>query len=264
VGTGQHVNTISFEARDTKFSVLLDTGNLAGWTIHNPELLDILRSLRGGRILLEIGTHPSLLEGYSVFTEKLDFKNLNVAGLIGLYVPKPHRDFCDATLNPCFIRNRVVTLDFAGRRLILRTKDEFEQDLKAQPQGKASRHPWQGSGCVFLPVSCGGEEALALIETGADDVSVRLDFARQHGFPLLAKTRFLASGEKISYHETRRSLTLGPFVFEREAAEVWPFSRLSDPISGLAPDVVIGPRALAAGFALSLDPFSNQVILEMR
>ena len=261
---GGHSNVISYKGRDTKFNLLLDTGNLSGWTIHNPELLDILRSQRGGRVLLEIGAQPGLLEGYSVFTRKIGFRELTITGLLGLYVPKPYPDFYDATLNPAFLQNCVVTLDFAGGRLILRTKDEFEQDLKSQPPEEIGRFPWQGFRNVYLPAVCAGKEALALIETGAQDVALRLDFARQRGLPLLSKTRYPAGGESVAYHETRGRLTIGPFVFEREAAEVWPFSRLSDRISGLTPDVVIGPQALSEGFALSLDPFSNQVILEKR
>ncbi len=107
----------------------------------------------------------------------------------------------------------MVTLDFAGGQLILRTKEEFELDLKSVPPEKTARFPWQGFGHVFLPVVCGGQEALALIETGAEDISLRLDFAQQRGFRLRARTRYLASGEEVAYHETQQRLSLGPFVF---------------------------------------------------
>jgi hypothetical protein len=155
--------------------VILDSGNRAGWTIHNPTLLRLLESRRGGRVFSEIGTQAGLLEGYALFT--------------------------------------------------IRTKDEFERALGAAPTGRVARFPWLGSGFAFVRAEVEDAQALVLVETGAEDISLHRDFARP-------------------------------------AAEVWSFSGLAHPVSGLIPDVVIGPHALAGRYVLSFDPFDNQIVLE--
>jgi len=257
-------NIILYEARGLEYRVLLDTGNRAGWTIHHPGLLRQLRSQRGGRIFSEIGTHAGLLEGSSIFTKKLEYEALSLTGLTGLYVPKPQPGFYDANLNPSFIQNRVVTLDYVERQLRLSPPGTSGPNLDVTTAEDAAKIRWFGHRLVYVPVKVGSKEGLALIETGAKDISLRLEFARKLGWPLAARTRYLTSGEAVSYHVTPLRVTLGPFIFERDAAEVWPFQQLMDPLSGLMPDVVIGPEALAGSFILTLDPFENLVHLEKR
>ena len=257
-------NVILYKAEGFSYRVLLDTGNRAGWTIHNPELLRQLRSQQGGRILSEIGTHPGLMEGSSIFTRKLEYEGLSLTGLPGLYVPKPQPEFYDANLNPSFIRNRVVTLDYVERQLRLSLPGISRPNLARTTAERNGKIPWFGYRHVYVPVKVGGVDGLALIETGAKDISLRLEFARRLGWPLAARTRYLANGESVSYHVTPLRVTLGPFVFERDAAEVWPFQQLMDPLSGLMPDVVIGPEALAGSFILRFDPFEGSVVLEGR
>jgi len=257
-------NIILVEAKGSEYRVLLDTGNRAGWTIHHPGLLRYLKSQQGGRIFSEIGTQAGLLEGSSIFTKKLESEALSLTGLTGLYVPKPQPDFYDANLNPSFIRNRVVSLDYVERQLRLSPPGISGLNLAVTTMEDGGRIPWFGHRHVYVPVKVGGQEGLALIETGAKDISLRLEFARKLGWPLTARTRYLANGEAVSYHETPLRVTLGPFIFERDAAEVWTFQQLMDPLSGLIPDVVIGPEALAGSFILTFDPFENLVLLERR
>jgi tetratricopeptide (TPR) repeat protein len=260
----RRTNVVIYEKKGARFKVLLDSGNRAGWTVHNPELLELLNSRRGGRIFSGIGTHPVFLEGYSVFTPRLELGETTIIGLAALYVPKPHPDFYDANLNPVFTGNRVVSLDYDRRILVFRTKDEFEKDLDASSPARLKRFPWLGFGHPFVRVDVEDSPALALIETGAEDISLRLDYARRLGLPLTERQRYLATGEMTTYHLTPVRLDLGPFRFDRDAAEVWPFAGLAQPITGLIPDVIIGPRALDGGYVLSFDSFDNQIVLEER
>lgn len=78
----------------------------------------------------------------------------------------------------------------------IRTKDEFERALGAAPTGRVARFPWLGSGFAFVRAEVEDAQALVLIETGAEDISLHRDFARP-------------------------------------AAEVWSFSGLAHPVSGL-------------------------------
>lgn len=84
------------------------------------------------------------------------------------------------------------------------------------------------------------------------------------GLPLTGRERYLATGETATYHLMPVRLDLGPFRFERAAAEVWPFAGLAHPTTGLIADAVIGPRALDGGYVLSFDLFDNQIVLEER
>jgi len=255
-------NVVLYEAKGFAYRILLDTGNRAGWTIHHPGLLAQLKSRQGGRMFSEIGTHAGFLEGSFVFTKTLQLGALRLTGLAGLFIPKPQPDFYDAALNPAFIRNRSVTLDYG--------EGTFRLDPPGIPgpgSGRTTagaRLPWFGDRYVYVPVKANGKDGLALIETGAKDIALNLDFARKFGCPLTSRTRYLASGEAVSYHETALSVSLGPFVFERGAVEVWPFQQLRDPLTGLVPDVVIGPEALAGSFILTLDPFENVVLIGKR
>jgi len=259
---GSRSNVILYEAGGVKYRVLLDTGNRAGWTIHHPGLLRQLKCQQGGRIFSEMGTHPGLMEGSAILTKELEFENLSLTGLSGLYVPKPQPDYYDANLNPAFIRSRVVTLDFVKRQLRISLPGMSRPNPAGTAAEGTGKIPWLGYRHVYMPVNVGGVEGLALIETGARDISLRLEFARKLGLPLAARTRYLASGETVSYHVTPLRVALGPFVFERDAAEVWPFQQLMDPLSGLIPDVVIGPEALDGSFILTFDSFENSVLFE--
>lgn len=262
---GSHPNVVDYEAEGAKYRVLLDTGNRAGWTIHHPALLRRLECLQGGRVFSGIGTHAGLMEGTTVFARKWHLGGeLTLSGLFGMYVPKPQPDFYDANLNPAFIRNRIVILDFVERRFRLTTRNGTEANSGMPAGGNRGKMPWFGDRSVYVPVKAGGREGLALIETGARDISLSLDFARSLGLPMEPRTRYLAGGESVSYHTAPVTIILGTAVFERKAAEVWPFRQLMDPLTGLIPDVVIGPEALDREFVLSFDPFENTILLEKR
>jgi len=256
-----HQNTIYLIKKGKRYRVLLDTANSAGWIIHNSELRELLRSKKGGRALAEIGTEMGVMDGYFIHSKKVDFGNFKIDNMIGLYVPKPRPDFYDANLNPAFIRNRVVTIDYINKQMILRTKERFEQDLNSLHPKNHFKFPWYGYRYTYIPVTIEGKSGLALIETGAEDIAIKLDFAKKLLLPLKQNTKYLADGKTSQYHETRIKLLMGKYLIERKVAEVWPFDRFYDRISGLSADIIIGPKAFIDNFALSLDPFDKKIIL---
>jgi hypothetical protein len=73
--------------------------------------------------------------------------------------------------------------------------------------------------------------------------------------------KYLANGQVFNYHHAATAFNVGRFLFERQAAEVWPLNRFYNRISGVSPDVVIGPGAMAGEFSVSFDPFDSQIIL---
>jgi len=102
-----------------------------------------------------------------------------------------------------------------------------------------------------------------MIEIGAQDIGIKLDFARKLGLPLLPRTRYLPDGKVYTYFKTGMRMAAGPFSFERNAAEVWPFDRFYDHLTGFTADVYIGPLALADRFSITFDPFDNIIILSI-
>lgn len=256
-----HQNTIFLTKKGKKYRVLLDTANSAGWIIHNSELRELLKSKKGGRVLAEIGTEMGVMDGYLIHSKEVDFGNFKIDNMIGLYVPKPRPDFYDANLNPAFIRNRVVTIDYIKKRVILRTKERFERDLNSLQSKNHFKFPWYGYRYTYIPLSIEGKSGLALIETGAEDIAIKLDFARQLLLPLKQNTKYLADGKTSQYHETQINVLMGKYLIERKAAEVWPFDRFYNRISGLSADIIIGPMAFIDNFALSFDPFDKKIVL---
>jgi len=254
-------NTIALIIKDKSFSVLLDTGNTAGWVVHNRELADLLKLERGAHIPTALGTEANMLEGYHIYAKKVDFGEFSLHHLEGLYLPKPHPDFYDANLNPAFIRDRIVTLDFINKQLLLRTQQKFDKDIYSRERTKAERFPWLGHQYVFIPVAVAGQPGLALLETGAADISLQLAFVKTLGLDLQPRSKYLADGRAYSFHEARVTVKVGTYLFYREKAEVWPLHQFSHRLSGLSPHLIIGPQALDAQYALSFDPFSNQIIL---
>lgn len=247
------------------FKVLLDTGNEVGWIIHSSELNKSLNSKKGGIGLIQIGTEEGILHGTHIYSKRVDFGDFSINHLTGTYIPKPHQRYHEANFNPAFIRNRVVTLDYIGEQLILRTKERFDQDLNsvaASQPDHFTKLPWYGYKHAFVPVKVGGKtNALAMIETGAADIALKLDFARKFQLNLEPAVRYVSTGKAFRYHKTSIKISAGLFQFERRVAEVWPLDRFFNRITGLTPDVIIGPSALRGRFALSLDPFDKKIIL---
>ncbi len=254
--------TIILEIDNKRFRVILDTGNATGWFIYNRELRERLNIRRGGKSQTRIGLAAGRLGGYHILCKKVDFGPFQLHNLAGQYVPKPYPDFYDANINPLFIRNRVVTMDYINQQLILRTTQRFAKDIEGQgASAPLVRLPLAGYERAFIPTFIGHTRALAMIETGAEDIALKLDFARSLGLPLQPHQRYLVDGQVYQYYTTPVNITAGRLVFTRKAVEVWPFERLYNPISGFSASVVIGPAALEGKISLSFDPFSKSAIL---
>ena len=257
---GHLIVNLPFEEKN--FRVILDTGNATGWMVHSRELHDLLKLKRGGRTVAMIGTEAQGLDGYFIFTKSVDFGVFQIRRLFGLYVPKPYPDFYDANLNPIFFRGKVVTIDTKRMRLVLRTREEFENSL-AKKKESVVILPWYGYEQVFLPAMVNGVyRGIGMIETGAEDIALKLDVAREIECPLVPKQRYLANGQVYHYFETPLQVYLGHLRFGRDRAEVWPFERFYHRLSGVKADVIFGPRAFGRRFAISFDPFQNRIILE--
>jgi hypothetical protein len=255
------LNTISITIKNKTFNVLLDTGNAAGWLVHSRELNELLKPKTGGRTLTRIGTESGMLDGDQQYYKTVDFSAFKIHHINGIYVPKPHPDFPDANLNPSGIRDRVVTMDFVKKELVLQTKEKFENYLATQPGESFSRLTWYGYKFPTVIVEVKGKQGLAMIETGAEDIAFKLDFVQGLPLQLIPKVKYLANGQVFNYHQAAVAFGIGRFLFERQAAEVWPLNRFYDRISGVSPDVVIGPGALSGEFSVSFDPFDQQIIL---
>jgi tetratricopeptide (TPR) repeat protein len=255
---------IPLKIKDKLYKVLLDTGNRAGWTIHSRELEKGLKHRLGGTVLTQIGGEEGMLHGDLLLTKRVAFQDFTLNHLPGMYIPKPHPDYPDANLNPLFIKDRVVTLDFRNKELILRTKEWFQEDLalaSAQPE-KTAKLPWYGYEQAFIPVLVNKtHEALAMIETGAEDITVNLDFARWHGLDLKPAVRYLSTGKEFPYHSTSCLVSIGQFRMQREAADVWFFHKLPDPITGLMPDILLGPNLFKDRFVLTFDPYQKIILI---
>jgi len=260
-GKALRLNTISITIKNKTFNVFLDTGNATGWLVHSRELNELLKPKTGGRTLTRIGSESGMLDGERQYYKTIDFSTFKIHHVNGIYVPKPRPDFPDANLNPSGIRDRVVTIDFVKKELVLQTKEKFENYLSTRSGESFSRLTWYGYKFPTVMVEVKGKQGLAMIETGAQDIAFKLDFVQGLPLQLIPKVKYLANGQVFNYHHAALALGIGRFLFERQAAEVWPLNRFYNRISGVSPDVVIGPGALAGEFSVSFDPFDQQIIL---
>lgn len=255
---------VSMKIDGKPYNVLLDTGNRAGWTIHSRELEKKLKNRSGGTVLTQIGAEEEMVHGHYLLTKQIYFRNFTLLHMPGIYVPKPFPGYPEANLNPLAIKDRVVTLDFIHNELVLRTKDRFHDDL-----GRASSHaeklvslPWYGYEQAFIPVMVNNEQrALAMIETGAEDITINLDFARRSGLTLEPATKYLQTGKEFSYHTTLIRMDIGHLEIRREETPVWFLEKMADPLSGLMPDVLLGPDFFKERFVLTFDPFQKIIII---
>jgi len=257
-------NILLVTIEEKSYSLILDTGNSAGWIVHDRNLLEDLKTKRGGDTIAEIGTESGVLDGSRIYTQSLKINDFQINGLIGVYVPKPRPDFYDANLNPAFLRNRTVTIDFENRELVLKTEDKFDQDLGSLPPNNYAQLPWYGYKSACMPVQVIDRKGLAMIETGALDIGIKLEFAQALGLPLLSRVRYLSDGKEYTFFETRIRFSAGPFFFESRTAEVWPFERFYDRLTGYTADIYIGPFALVDNFSISFNPFDNIIVLEQK
>lgn len=255
---------ISLKIKNTLYKVLLDTGNRVGWTIHSRELEKRLKHRLGGTVLTQIGGEEGMIYGHLLLTKRAEFRDFTLNHLPGMYIPKPHADYPEANLNPLFIKDRVVTLDFLNKQMILRTKERFQEDLEqasAQSE-KAVKLPWYGYEQALIPIVVNNAHmALAMVETGAEDITVNLDFARWHGLDLKPAIKYLATGREFPYHNTPFQIDIGRFRLQRQAADVWFLKTLADPITGFMPDILLGPDLFNGRFVLTFDPFQRIILI---
>jgi hypothetical protein len=255
---------VSFKIKNNPYMVLLDTGNRVGWTIHSREMEKRLKHRSGGTVLTQIGAEEEMLHGHLLITRQIDFRDFTLQNLPGMYVPKPRSVYPDANLNPLFIKDRVVTLDFIQKQMILRTEEKFKDDLAQTSQNteKAVTLPWYGYEQVFVPAVVNNEhKALAMLETGAEDITVNLDFARQHKLALEPAIKYLPTGKEFLYHKTPLQISIGHLHFQREETDVWFFERMADSLTGLMPDALLGPDLFWERFALTFDPYQKKILI---
>ncbi len=262
IGNTSALKSITLNKGNKKFSILLDTGNTSGWLIHSRDMREELKSLRGGRTVMQVGTESGKLDGFNIFCRALDFEEFSISGLYGNYIPKPRQDFFDANLNPAMIRNRIVSLDFINNRLILRTRERFFADIEQDEKMEVMKIPWFGYKYPMVPVLCNSKNSLAIIETGAENISLGSDFASKLGIPLTERSKYLSNGKIFKYSLGSVSVQLGKYLFVRDKAEVWPLKRFRNNLTGFAPHVIIGPEALEGKFVISFIPEENILVFE--
>ncbi|MEN8223354.1 MAG: hypothetical protein ABFR36_08865 [Acidobacteriota bacterium] len=256
------LKSIVLKKGEKKFSILLDTGNTSGWLIHSRDLREDLKSVRGGRIVMQVGTESGNLDGFNIFSGSIDFEKFSIKGMFGNYIPKPRPDFFDANLNPAMVRNRVVSLDFIKNRLILRSKERFDSDIVNNKKMVVMKIPWYGYSYPMVPVICNSKNSLAIIETGAENISVRSDFAVEMGIPMIPRSKYLSNGKVFQYSLGAVNVQLGTYIFVRKQAEIWPLLRFRNRMTGLAPHVIIGPEALSGKFIVSFVPEEKILVFE--
>ncbi len=255
---------VSLKIDDKLYKVLLDTGNRAGWTIHSRELEKQLKNRSGGTVLTQIGAEEEMIHGHYLLTSQLYFRDFALHCLPGIYVPKPYPDYPEANMNPLFIKDRIVTLDFIHREMILRTKERFHEDLvRATSQSdEIISLPWCGYEQAYIPVMVDkGYRALAMIETGAEDITINLDFALRSGLVLEPAITYLPTGEEFRYHKTPIRMEIGHLRIWREETPVWFLEKMADPLSGLMPDVLLGPDFFKERFVLTFDPYRKIILI---
>lgn len=257
---GSPYRCVGLEAGGREFRVLLDTGNQPGWTVHAPELLEALPNRLGAASSITTGSVDTALVSRRLVTEEVALGGITLRALTGHFFPKPREPWFDANLNPFFIKDRVITLDYVHGRLILRTKQRFDQDMAAADPALTVTVPVRGPEWGFIPVSVNGAPGWCLIETGAEDFSLTRGFADRSGLPLTPATMRFRDRD-YAYHTVEAEARVGGLtLFDGETA-VWP-GRIREPSLGLFYDAILGPGALEGRFALSFDPFDRTAVFE--
>jgi len=256
------LKVIPLNIRGKKYSVLLDTGNTSGWLIHSRDLREELKSVRGGRVVMQVGTESGSLDGFNIFSKSVEFEDFSIEGLFGAYLPKPRTDFFDANLNPAMVAGRIASMDYIHNRLILRTRARFDSDISGNGKMEVMKIPWFGFNYPMVPVICNGKNGLAVIETGAENISVNIDFAGELEIPLVARSKYLSNGKVFRYFLGAVNVQLGKYIFVRKQAEVWPLLKFRNHMTGFTPHVIIGPEALAGKFIVSFIPVENMMVFE--
>lgn len=261
-GNKSHMKSIRYRLKGKNFSILLDTGNTTGWVVHSRDFRELLKSSRGGRTVTQIGSESGGLDGFNIYCKTLAFDTFMIWNLFGIYVPKPNPEFFDANLNPIFIKNRVITFDFIKNTFILRTKERFKKDILSRTDKEVMLIPWFGHKYPLVPILCNKARGLAVIETGAENITIRLDKAKELNLPMIEKSKYLSNGKIFKYFLTFAEVQLGKYLFVRNSAEVWPIEKFLNRVSGFSPHMIFGPIAFEKKFVVSFIPFENIIVFE--
>lgn len=254
---GSPYRCVQLRAEDAEYQVLLDSGNEYGFGVHSPALRVALASHTGGGTTVTTGSVDTAFAATDLFADSLLLGDLvlhHVPGLASLREPARY----DANLNPFFIRGRVLTLDYVTNRLIVRTKARFDRDMESATA--VARVPVYDLDRPYVRAMVNGRPATAVLETGAETLSLTSQFAGREALPLREGTRKWGS-RMLDVRRTDVDVEIGGMPFFSDSVEVWP-GRVFEGCTGLVYDVVIGPGSLDGRFSLSYDPFDRVVVVE--
>jgi hypothetical protein len=251
---------VGLEADGKEYRVLLDTGNQPGWTVHAPQLLEALPHHLGSPSSITTGSVDTALVSRRLVTERMELGEAVISALPGHFFPKPREPWFDANLNPFFIQDRVITLDYVQGRTLLRTKERFDRDMAAVDPSAVTAVPLYGTDWGFVPILVNGVSGWCMIETGAEVFSLSRGFAERSGIPLTEATMVFRERE-YQYHTAQVEVEVGGLPFLSDSAAVWP-ARILEPSLGMFYDAIMGPGSLEGRFVLSYDPFDRKVVLE--
>ncbi|MBU1320423.1 MAG: hypothetical protein KKG33_12630 [candidate division Zixibacteria bacterium] len=259
-GSSHKCLVLTIDGKD--YLVLLDTGNAAAWTIHSNDLRRKLISLSGGFTSSRTGLDNRGTASQNIVTDSIVIGNVKFRNLVGLFFRKPSEHYYDANLNPFWIRDHVVTIDLARNELILRSKERFESDMATVPRSSITRLPCYGYDRPYVPVMINSSAVgMALIETGAQDISLRREFADFMGLQYSERIITDTDGKEHIVGTAEVQAQVGEFSFYRPSAWIWPM-RFHNKITGVYDHIMIGPLALEGQFVLSFDPFARTAILQ--
>jgi hypothetical protein len=244
-----------------EYRVLIDTGNEAGWTVHNSRLRRHMTSIRGANVQAASGATNRTHSGFRILTDTLQFGDWKINNLLGVYFSKPTEGSYDAMLNPYWIRDRVVTIDFSHDSLIVSTHEEFDRALASIPDDRISSLRVYGYRVPFVHVEVNGvDTALAMIETGAQDIWVNDRYADWIKLPVTKSTQVDSKGISHQLVRTGVTILMGNITINRNAALVLP-SKFRDEITGVHDQIMIGPKALRGRGRVAIDAGNRRIVL---
>jgi hypothetical protein len=255
---GTPYRCVDIEAGGRHYRTLIDSGNEYGFGVHSVALRDALLTRTGGETSVTTGSVDTALVASDFFADRVRLGGFTLRHVPAVASGKVREPYWDANLNPFFIRDHVVTLDYVTGRMILRTKARFDRDLATA--GRVARVPLYDPDRPYIMAEVDGHRATAVIETGAEVLSLTAEFAEHVGLPLRPGTRRWRD-RVLDVQRTDIDVSVGGVPFFSDSVEAWP-GRVADLCTGLVYDVVIGPGSLEGSWSLSYDPIDRVVVLE--
>lgn len=247
---------IELRAGGEVYRALLDTGNTPGLTVHDPALLAALDVVRGRDLAVRTGSEDTLMISHELLAPRLEFDGFALENVPGVSFPKPREPYFDANLNPGFMAGRVVTIDVPGRRVLLRTPERFQRDLAAV-DGPIARLPLLHSDYFYVPATAAGAPALALVETGAEDLGVAAGWAERAGVEVM-DTTITWRGKPYPLRKATVAVELGGITVGPRRASVGEVRGY--PPSGTRWDLMLGPGVFR-DLVLSFDPVERTLVV---